>query len=162
MFVCCRRRCDDVAASRRVETGGGAEESLSVARARHQPSSGEQQQQRTAPELGQPAATTTTLHRRIRTSADLYLLTLTQQPGAVPRFLKVGDKRDSRAGHEGTSKQILLSVLNSYTEICCLVVTRLFMVGHFRGKFTGEKVNRRQPRLVHWVFTKIRVRPGPH
>jgi len=29
-------------------------------------------------------------HSAVRTSADLYLLTLTQQPGAVPRFLKVG------------------------------------------------------------------------
>ena len=48
----------------------------------------------------------------------------------------------------GTSKQIITSI--EYSEICCLVVTFLSnSAQNAWGKFSGERVNRRQPRLVH-------------
>ena len=48
----------------------------------------------------------------------------------------------------GTSKQIITSI--EYSEICCLVVTFLSnSTQNAWGKFRGERVNRRQPRLVH-------------
>jgi len=48
----------------------------------------------------------------------------------------------------GTSKQIITSI--EYSEICCLVVTFLSnSAQNAWGKFRGERVNRRQPRLVH-------------